>query len=162
MTSAEKLPEKKIFQARHRVFLDLALIPNIVIFIVLHILELPGLVTVAVAAAFTGTMGLLWMVLIRPQCRVEVTKDTITGHTPNFSKLTISLRKVDLRKTNRPSEGWKRKYFSKDIWTNDGKCIRLYRRLLGERQVAKIMTVVEKFPSRDTSVESVHDDDQQS
>jgi hypothetical protein len=147
----KSLPEgTQIFKARIRVLLDLLLFGNIA-FLTASILYFSWLSFLAISFSYSAGFVLFWIFIITPISTVELTPQSITGRGPNFKKVTIPLRKVDIRVTNATLTNWRRRYLWKDIWSIDEKCVRLYRRVLGERSVAKIMTVIERYPFRETA-----------
>lgn len=147
----KSVPEgTQVFQARTRVLLDLMLMGNLAI-LAASILYFSWVSFLLMAFCFSAGFGLLWSAVIVPISRVELTQQSLTGRGPDFKKNTILLRKVDIRVTNSSVSSWQRRYLWKDVWSIDENCVRLYRRVLGERQVAKIMTVIERYPFRESS-----------
>ena len=148
----KSIPEgTQVFKARTRVLLDLLLFGNIAI-LTASIVYFSWLTFLATAFFFSGSLALLWVIVISPLVQVELTPQALTGRGPDFKKNTLLLRRVDIRVTNSTVTSWQRRYLWKDVWSIDEQCVRLYRRILGERQVAKIMTVIERYPFRESSM----------
>jgi hypothetical protein len=139
--------EAKVFTARTRVLFDILLFVNVAIFVAC-LIQFSMLTFFSFSLFISVGFSLVWLIIVRPLSRIEMEPKTITGRNQYFQKITIPLRKIDLSRTNSLSSSFKRKFLCKDIWSVDDECIRLYRRVLGERQVTKIMTVVEKYPFR--------------
>ncbi len=141
----------RVFKARKRVLLDLILILQLIIFVLSHIPHTLSADTyLLIDGGIVFSLILFWFGAVISMTRIEMTEQTIQGPAPNFSKVTLLLRKISLRKTNAPSSGWKRQYLYKDIVSGDGQRIRIFRRILGEQQLRKIMTAVECHPFHET------------
>ena len=141
----------KVFQARKRVLFDLVLILQVIIVILSHVTHLlTPQAYLLIDAGIVGFLVLFWFGAVVPLTRIEMTDQSIKGPGPNFFRGTLLLRKVSLRATNTKSLGWRRHYLYKDVVSGEGQKIRIFRRILGEQQLRKIMTAVECYPDHET------------
>lgn len=94
---------------------------------------------------------LTWFMLLRPLLKIVVENNALTGPFKIFTRNSILLRKVDLRRSleyHRKAEflGYR------DIWSVDGERIRLYRRFLGKTRQYRIIKLIKDHPFHESAM----------
>ena len=142
------MSEKKTYRPSLAVFMDILLIINAVFFMMSagHVVTSR---TAVIGAVITNLIvAALWFFLLGPLCTIEVVKGSMSGPSPQLVRETILLRRIDLRRSVEyiPKA---RMWGYRDIWAHDGTKIRLFRYLLGGRQMYEIMHMIKNYPFRE-------------
>ena len=91
-----------------------------------------------------------WFFWVRPVFMVTIVNGTITGPSPQFTRQSFPLRKLDHSKILLRTRKQKIVGF-RDLYSIDGIKIRLCHCFLGKLAVYEIMEIVEKYPFRQSA-----------
>lgn len=125
--------KKKDYFPRGRFLVDSILVTDISLLVIYAVSTSFFMGFVMIGSAINFIQLLLWFAWIRRGLMITVTEDTVTGPTPYLGRKTIPINQIDKWKTESLSGLTKKKGFV-DIWSLDGKCIRIFRPILGRGQ----------------------------
>ncbi len=127
-----------IYRPLNRVLVDILIVTNLGIFIASAIGLVKAKNFFLIAVPISLCEVLTWFVIIRNLFSVAVTQEKIVGPGPYFLRASIPLAQLHRSKSEERSRAsiW---WGYRDFWSQDLKTrIRLWRRLLGRRQIYKI------------------------
>ncbi len=128
--------QKKIFRPIKRALLDILIITDLAIIIFgptgrrfEHLIIVMLMINVIEAG--------LWFVIARAYFRIELTTEKISGPAAIIGRVTLKRSELDRSRSEKRSPAARWVGF-RDIYSTDGRCIRVYRRILGRRQIHNI------------------------
>lgn len=142
------MSQRQVFRPSITVLIDLLLIVGAGFFM-LSAGNLLAARTALIAGAITaGAVLVIWFFVLGPVCKIEIVKGAMCGPTPQLGRQTLLLRRIDLRRSVEyiPHA---RFWGYRDIWAHDGAKIRLFRYLLGGKQMYEIMHLIKNHPFRE-------------
>ncbi len=141
--------ENKIFRLPVRVLIDGLLILNSSVFVALAANFLTERAALSLAMGCNMFLVGLFFLILRPMLRVEIREGALIGPALFLKRDSILLRKIDVR---RSLEFHRRADFLgyRDLWSIDGRRVRLYRRFLGKTNQYYIVKMIKNHPFRDS------------
>lgn len=132
------MAERTVYKPLSRVLIDLLVGTDALFFLVFALGGIDLKTTVLMAVSLNVATIIFWLLVIVPHFQVVFAEKEISGPSQEFFKRTsFLLIKIDReRLLERSKKAKKLGYY--DLKSRDGKTIRLWRRLLGRRQVYKI------------------------
>ena len=151
-TPKAKLP-RQVFKPTLRFLFDVLLLFNSLLFALLAAKAIQAGVLLSIGAGVNLFFILIWILLVRPLLQIEMKDGMISGPSDIFTRKTLPLRKVDVR---RSLEYSRRSEFLgyRDLWSVDGEHIRLYRRFLGKAKHYQIVKLIREHPFRESAPSS--------
>jgi len=145
-----KTPQRKIFYPSLRFLFDWLLILNSFLFALLASRVFHENLLISIGVGMDVFFIAVWFILLRPMLKIVIENNAVTGPFKFFTRKSILLRKVDLRRSleyHRKAEilGYR------DIWSVDGDRIRLYRRFLGKTRQYQIVKMIKEHPFHETA-----------
>jgi len=145
-----KPAEHVVFYPSLRFLFDWLLILNSFLFALLASRAFNEQKLIALGFGMDVFFILSWFILLRPLLKIVIENNAVTGPFKLFTRKSILLRKVDLRRSleyHRKAEvlGYR------DLWSVDGERIRLYRRFLGKTRQYQIIKVIKEHPFHETA-----------
>ncbi|OGW72513.1 MAG: hypothetical protein A2Y02_00450 [Omnitrophica bacterium GWA2_52_12] len=141
---------QQLFRPRTRVLIDLLLISNSLLFAVLAMQIVPDRLLFSFAAGWNFFLIGIFYGIIRPLLYVEIRDGAVVGPSLLFKRDSILIRKIDVRRSlefHHKSDFWG----YRDLWSVDGRRVRLYRRFLGKRNQYKIIMAIKDHPFRESA-----------
>ncbi len=127
-------PNSMVIQPPLRTAVDIALITDIG-FLLLHAVTSFSLWMVVFAALLVNAVEMLiWILWVRKSFSIRITDDAITGPGPDLKIISFPRGQLDVWRTENLRPGTKAKGYL-DLWSQDGKRIRLFRKILGRGHV---------------------------
>ena len=147
---AVKPSENAVFYPSLRFLFDWLLISNSFLFALLASRVFPEDLMISIGVGVDIFFVLMWFFILRPLLKIVISDNTVMGPFKLFTRKSILLRKVDLRRSleyHRKAEilGYR------DLWSVDGERIRLYRRFLGKTRQYQIIKVIKEHPFHETA-----------
>ncbi len=141
---------QQLFRPRTRVLIDLLLISDSLLFAILATQIVEERLLFSLAAGWNCFLIGIFYVIVRPLLYVEIRDGAVVGPALLFKRDSILIRKIDVRRSlefHHKSDFWG----YRDLWSVDGRRIRLYRRFLGKRNQYKIITTIKDHPFRESA-----------
>jgi len=141
---------RSVFYPTLRFLFDWLLILNSFIFALMASHVFPDDLLISIAVGMDIFFIASWFILLRPLLKIVIENNAVTGPFKLFTRKSILLRKVDLRRT---LEYHRRAEFLgyRDLWSVDGERIRLYRRFLGKSRQYQIIKLIKDHPFHETA-----------
>ena len=122
------------FQPPMRTGMDIVLITDIGL-LFLHAVSNIPIILVLILAFFINAVELLvWIFWVRNQFSVEISDGTVYGPAPDLQRIAIPRPRIDVWRTENLRSMTKPKGYL-DLWSQDGKRIRLFRKIIGRGNV---------------------------
>ena len=123
-----------IIQPPFRTAVDIALMTDIGLLLFHAVTNTAVSAVIFVALCINILEILIWVFWVRSCFSVEISDDTIAGPGPNLQKISFLRSQLDVWRTENLRPMTKPKGYL-DLWSQDGKRIRLFRKILGRGHV---------------------------
>lgn len=150
---------KKVFRAKTKLLADYLFGLNGVFFILFALQSVSRQPLLFIAGGTNLALVFLWYFVISPLTQIEILSGVISGRDAYGRKNSFPMRKVYMKRTmayQNPIARW----FYKDIWSLEGKSIRVQRRILGQDQLRFLMVLIQDYPLKEMPLETDKDRDQ--
>lgn len=150
---------KKVFRAKTRLLLDYLFGINGIFFILFALQPINRQNLLLMAIGVNVFLPIVWYFVVSPLTKIQITNGVISGRDGYGRKNSFPIRKVYMKRTmarQYPLAKW----FYKDIWSLEGKSIRVQRRIIGQDQLRLLMVLIQDYPLKEMPLESDGDKDQ--
>jgi hypothetical protein len=144
------MPEALVFKPRKEFALDALLVVNIFLLLVYTSQYVSPVILILAGIVSNAVVLLFWWYVVQNVFKVKIQDNTISGPADGFLRTSFLLRKVDHAKLDDRSS-WEKFFGIHTVFSFDGTKIRLYSRLIGRGPTNKILSIIEKFPFRETA-----------
>ena len=124
----------RIIQPPFRRALDIILVTVMGLLFLHVLLDVPLRLILLIMLCLIGLEILLWIFWIKKIFSISITDDMITGPGPNLCKVSFPRSHLDAEKTENLRPVTKPKGYL-DLWPQEGKRIRLFRKILSRGQI---------------------------
>ncbi|MBN1688789.1 MAG: hypothetical protein JW893_06780 [Candidatus Omnitrophica bacterium] len=138
-----------IFKPRRRVLYDVLFGVNILFLLLYSASILSVLVLIVTVAVINIGLILSWFFVIQNVFKIKISQNVITGPSKSLFPTSFLLRKVDHLRLHERSN-FERALGLYNIWSVEGTRILLIRRLIGRSPTSKILSIIEKYPFRES------------
>ena len=113
---------------------DIALITDIGLLFVHALTDTPIILMLILGAVINAAELIFWLLWVRKAFAVEISDDTVYGPAPNLQRVSIPRAQIDVWRTENLRPVTKPKGYL-DLWSQDGKRVRLFRKIIGRGNV---------------------------
>ncbi len=123
-----------IIQPPLRTAVDIVLITDIGLLFLHAATDIPLPLIIILGLILNVLEALIWILWVRSTFAVQISDDTLTGPGPHLGKVSFPRSQLDVWRTENLRPMTKPKGYL-DLWSQDGKRIRLFRKILGRGHI---------------------------
>lgn len=131
----------RIIRPHFRIALDVILATDLALLLLQTFTNIPMVFILVLGTGLNALQVLFWVFWLRHSFAIHITEDTITGPGPRLQKVSFPRAELDMWRTESLRAETKAKGYL-DLWSNDGKRIRLFRKVLGRGHIFRISKIL--------------------